>query len=270
MNKNGKILHLTVLFLIAFLCAGTLLASTQELKTPSGLTSSALSCSAVELRWSDNSRGETGHIIEVQRENQLYTKITVPGENKNSYVITGLPADSYYNFRVKAIYGSSESEYSNTAGARTLSPLAQPAGITPFYRTVLRFYLDIDKFYIKPPTVLNDLLEIMDASPVLRWDRTFIPVKYVLPHIGATVTWTPESRMILIRHGDKTIKLWIDNPYAEVNGTKTPIDASNLNVTPLIVPPGRTVLPLRFIAENLGCQVDWNAGKSEITITYPK
>ncbi|NLI11289.1 MAG: copper amine oxidase N-terminal domain-containing protein [Peptococcaceae bacterium] len=40
-------------------------------------------------------------------------------------------------------------------------------------------------------------------------------------------------------------------------------------VTPIIVEPGRTMLPLRFIAENLGSKVDWDAGQKEVTVTYP-
>jgi hypothetical protein len=30
------------------------------------------------------------------------------------------------------------------------------------------------------------------------------------------------------------------------------------------------MLPLRFIAENLGCQVDWNQAQQEVKVTYPK
>jgi uncharacterized protein len=37
---------------------------------------------------------------------------------------------------------------------------------------------------------------------------------------------------------------------------------------PLIMPPGRTMLPLRFIAETLGCQVEWDAATRRVTITY--
>ena len=46
-----------------------------------------------------------------------------------------------------------------------------------------------------------------------------------------------------------------------------PIDPNNANVTPIAVPPGRTMLPLRFIAENLGCQVDWEPLSQMITVT---
>ncbi|MGE5422313.1 MAG: stalk domain-containing protein [Ignavibacteriales bacterium] len=38
----------------------------------------------------------------------------------------------------------------------------------------------------------------------------------------------------------------------------------------MVVPPRRTMLPLRFIAENLGCQVIWNQALNEVKVVYPK
>jgi hypothetical protein len=32
---------------------------------------------------------------------------------------------------------------------------------------------------------------------------------------------------------------------------------------------GRTVLPLRFVAENLGCAIGWDGATQTITLTYP-
>ncbi|HBQ28369.1 MAG TPA: hypothetical protein DD719_02955 [Desulfotomaculum sp.] len=30
------------------------------------------------------------------------------------------------------------------------------------------------------------------------------------------------------------------------------------------------MLPLRFIAENIGCDVKWNSDTQEVTVSYPK
>lgn len=65
------------------------------------------------------------------------------------------------------------------------------------------------------------------------------------------------------------LELWIDNPTAKINGVDTPIDAYNSEVTPIIVPPGRTMLPLRFIVEALGCQVNYYATEQSIEVIYP-
>jgi hypothetical protein len=65
------------------------------------------------------------------------------------------------------------------------------------------------------------------------------------------------------------IALWIGQNRANVNGEYKLIDSMNSSVTPIIVEPGRTMLPLRFVSENLGAKVDWNSSKREVTITYP-
>jgi len=52
-----------------------------------------------------------------------------------------------------------------------------------------------------------------------------------------------------------------------VNGVQKFIDASNNKVYPEIV-NGRTMIPLRFVAENLGCDVQWDPNTQTITITY--
>ena len=65
------------------------------------------------------------------------------------------------------------------------------------------------------------------------------------------------------------LKFYIGQSAAKVNGASVPIDANNPGVTPVIV-NGRTILPLRFIGEQLGCQVDWDQAQQLVTVTYPK
>jgi len=67
--------------------------------------------------------------------------------------------------------------------------------------------------------------------------------------------------------GSATIELWIGNAAARVNGATTLIDSTNPKVFPKII-NGRTMLPLRFVSENLGCSVGWADATKTITITY--
>jgi hypothetical protein len=67
--------------------------------------------------------------------------------------------------------------------------------------------------------------------------------------------------------GKKTIALWIGKSVATVNGVSTPIDSTNAKVVPEII-SSRTMLPLRFISENLGCSIVWVDATKTITITY--
>jgi hypothetical protein len=72
---------------------------------------------------------------------------------------------------------------------------------------------------------------------------------------------------VVIQLKDKAIKLWIDNPIAEVNGEKIAIDPNNSNVKPIII-NSRTYVPIRFVSENLGCNVSWDNTTRKVTIIY--
>jgi hypothetical protein len=77
------------------------------------------------------------------------------------------------------------------------------------------------------------------------------------------------EQRVVISIPEFTLQLWIGKNTAMVQGRYTVIDSSNPNVMPFIQPPGRTMMPLRFIAENLGRQVDWLPETSEVQVTYP-
>jgi hypothetical protein len=99
------------------------------------------------------------------------------------------------------------------------------------------------------------------------WDRTIVPIRAIVEVIGGTVSWDANARMVLIELKGNSIKLWIDNPVAEVNGQKVAIDPDNNLIKPVIV-NSRTYVPLRFVSENLGCTVSWDNSTRTVTIVY--
>ncbi|NOZ91875.1 MAG: copper amine oxidase N-terminal domain-containing protein, partial [Dictyoglomi bacterium] len=58
------------------------------------------------------------------------------------------------------------------------------------------------------------------------------------------------------------IEMWVGKAVYTKNGVQAMMDAA-----PFIMPPGRTVVPLRFVAEGLGFDVKWNGTTRQITIT---
>lgn len=61
------------------------------------------------------------------------------------------------------------------------------------------------------------------------------------------------------------LSLVIGNSLAFSNGTIKQIDSQNSKVTP-VVENGRTLVPVRFIAESLGAEVDWNDATQTATL----
>ncbi|MCH5185059.1 MAG: discoidin domain-containing protein, partial [Oscillospiraceae bacterium] len=64
-----------------------------------------------------------------------------------------------------------------------------------------------------------------------------------------------------------SLQLGLDVPKALVNGELKRIDNDNDDVSPYLAEGNRTLVPLRFISESFGAEVDWDADTKGITIT---
>ncbi len=117
--------------------------------------------------------------------------------------------------------------------------------------------------------LVNDREQEIDVPPQIIEGRTLLPIRWVAEPLGATVGWDGVEKKVTVTLKSTTIELWIGKNIARVNGVDTPIDPNNPKVVPMII-SGRTMLPVRFVAENLGCQVDWDSNTKTVTITYPK
>ena len=99
------------------------------------------------------------------------------------------------------------------------------------------------------------------------WNRTLVPIRAIVESLGGTVGWEPKTRMVWIIFNSTEINMWIDKPQAKVNNILVWIDPSNHNVSP-IIQNDRTFVPIRFVAENLGCTVLWDDATKTVTIIY--
>ncbi|MCE5222979.1 6-bladed beta-propeller [bacterium] len=123
--------------------------------------------------------------------------------------------------------------------------------------------------------LINDLKKVLEAPPFLdkKVNRVYAPIRVVVEAIVGTVEWVATEQKVIIHKGNTELILVVDVPYALLNGKKILIDPVNefekLNpVVPRIV-NGRVFLPLRFIGENLGFLVEWEAKTQGIVLTYP-
>ncbi len=107
----------------------------------------------------------------------------------------------------------------------------------------------------------------IEAAPFVDKDsgRTMVPIRVVAEAIGAEIGWEGTERKITLTQGDTIIELWLEKPIAKVNGVPTPIDVNAPKLAPKVV-NGRTVLPLRFVAENLGCGIGWDGATQSISL----
>jgi rhodanese-related sulfurtransferase len=130
-------------------------------------------------------------------------------------------------------------------------------------KIIIRFKVGSKTYFI------GAITKEMDSPPVIIDGRALIPIRYLAEAIGAKTEWEPTTRKITLRLNLIIIELVIDQNMAMINGKSKQIDPSNPKVKPIII-LGRTMLPLRFVAEQLNCLIDWNPSNQEIVITYPK
>jgi hypothetical protein len=114
---------------------------------------------------------------------------------------------------------------------------------------------------------VNGIPHTLDSPPVIKNSRTLVPIRAIVESLGGTVGWDGTEKKVTISLGSTTIELWIGKNTAKVNGVTKPIDSTNPKVVPEIM-KSRTMLPLRFVTENLGCTVQWDGSTQTITITY--
>ncbi len=107
------------------------------------------------------------------------------------------------------------------------------------------------------------------TTPIIvpKWNRTVVPIRAIIEAFGGKILWNAKERSVEITLNDKSVKIWIGKNIALVDGQYKLIDNKNPSVTPIII-NDRTMIPIRFVAENLGCSINWNGKTREITIVY--
>ena len=103
-----------------------------------------------------------------------------------------------------------------------------------------------------------------DVPPRIESDRTLVPIRAVSESMGLEVKWLSETRQVLITAGDD-----LDAGYVLLGiGDKTAIvddDEVQLDVKPYI-DSERTMVPVRFVTESLGANVDWDGDTRTVLI----
>ena len=114
----------------------------------------------------------------------------------------------------------------------------------------------------KKEILVNGKANLMDVAPFIdkASGRTLVPVRFISEFLGFEVVWDAQAKTVNIKDPSKTIILTIGNKTALINGKAYEID-----VAPLIK-DSRTFVPLRFISEAFGYQVNWDAKTQIITI----
>lgn len=108
--------------------------------------------------------------------------------------------------------------------------------------------------------VLNGDKLTFDQPPIIENGRTLVPLRVIFEAMGAAVAWDNTTQTVTGKTLEKEVSLKIGSDKATINGAPYYIDvaAKTLN--------GRTLVPLRFVAESLGAYVEWDGTTNTATI----
>lgn len=109
-----------------------------------------------------------------------------------------------------------------------------------------------------------------DYAPYVDRNRTFVPIRELTELMGADVKWDQGTKSVRIKLRDQDVKLKINSSVVYINNKKMQMDkASTPRLTEYVHQNGdcKTMVPLRFLSENLGFDVQWNNAKRVASIS---
>ena len=130
---------------------------------------------------------------------------------------------------------------------------------------VITTILSTNIFAVEIPlrvVVNGERISFPDAQPFIDENgRTQVPVRFVSEALGADVGWDGSTRTVTVEQGRNKISLVVGKSEYTVNSKKMEMDTS------VIIVEDRTFVPIRFVSEALGADVDWNASIRTVYIT---
>jgi len=94
----------------------------------------------------------------------------------------------------------------------------------------------------------------LDTAPEIINGKTMIPLRFFSEGFGAEVNWNDSTRTATVKLDDKTASITVGKATMTANGEEKALES------PAVIKNGRTLVPMRDIAEALGKKVLWVDG----------
>jgi len=99
-----------------------------------------------------------------------------------------------------------------------------------------------------------------DVPPRIVNGRTLVPLRKAAETLGSTVAWDAANRQVVLSRGTQVIVLGVGKSTATVDGQEVELDE------PAVIVNGRVLVPLRFVSEALGAQLDYYPASSMVVV----
>ena len=120
-------------------------------------------------------------------------------------------------------------------------------------------------------SVNGKTLSDLPLEPIIFNNRALVPVREIFEALGAKVDYDGSDRSVTVSYGKRQVWLKIDSTVAKVDGKKVNIPD---DVAPKLIAKwgedAKTMVPVRFISENIGLDVGFDEKKGHISVSDGK
>ena len=114
----------------------------------------------------------------------------------------------------------------------------------------------------RPITVYENGVDLyFDTPPVIINGRVLVPMRKIFETLGCEILWDSETNTVTAVKGATKIKLGIGENTAFVNDDTVCLDS------PGVIRNNRTLVPIRFIADALDMNVEWDENMRRVSIS---
>lgn len=103
-----------------------------------------------------------------------------------------------------------------------------------------------------------------EVPPVVFNDYSVVPARDVFESLGATVSWEGATQKVTVDYDGTKIELFINDTISRKNGK-----SEVMPIAPKLI-NGKTMIPVRYVAESLGFDVNFDSSTDTISVDAPK
>ena len=119
----------------------------------------------------------------------------------------------------------------------------------------------LDSPVVSAPAAVTSFVVFDSAQPALVNNRTMVPMRKIFEALGAEVTWDNETQTAKALKDNMSVEITIGSNVMYSSGKPIEIDS------PALLMRSRTYVPVRFISNALGAEVDWDNDNRVVYIT---
>lgn len=128
------------------------------------------------------------------------------------------------------------------------TPVTIPLQAYEYRPQQIRFFIGSNKVDIDGRTL------VMDTVPLIKNNRTYVPFRFIGELLGAKIDYNHDIRTITASLGNTVLTMTIGYNHYAVNG-----QVHTMDVAPYVNNDGRTMVPIRFIANVFGYEASYRS-----------